>query len=40
MTAANSKSQGTENCVVGGERKKKLNGYVLYKGQTREERLA
>ena len=22
MTAANSKSQGTENCVVGGERKK------------------
>ena len=39
MTAANSKSQGTENCVVGGEKKKK-NGYVLYKGQTREERLA
>ena len=40
MTAANSKSQGTENCVVGGERKKNKNGYVLYKGQTREERLA
>ena len=32
MTAAYSKSQGSENCVVGGEKKKQqqqqLNGYV------------
>ena len=24
MTAANSKSQGTENCLVGGEKKNKI----------------
>ena len=30
MTAANSKSQGSETCVTGGEKKKikKINGYV------------
>ena len=39
MTAANSKSQGSETCVTGGEKKKikKINGYVQYKGQTWEE---
>ena len=33
MTAANSKSQGTENCLVGGKKKiKKINGVCVVQG--------
>ena len=32
MTAAKSKSQGTENCVVGGEKKKKNKWLCVVQG--------